>query len=103
MHATKFLAIAAGLILLLSACSGFPVQQARQVGHETLIVYPDGSMEFNNRPIPGRDVVIYPDGYGGEKAAVRVHMQPLHPDFFRDTIVVERRSVPASETEVTQN
>jgi hypothetical protein len=60
---------------------------------EVLHVYPDGTMQFRGRPIPPRDVVIYEDGYGGERAAVRIRMEPLHPDFFRDTIVVERVKV----------
>ena len=50
----------------------------------------DGSMWLRDRPMPERDVIIYADGTGGEKAAVRIRMEPLHPDFFRDTIVVER-------------
>ena len=58
---------------------------------EKLVVYNDGSMEFNNRPIPQEDVVIYPDGTGGERAAVKVRMEPLHPAFYRDSIVVERK------------
>lgn len=100
MLLTRYLAVAACLSLtLLSGCGGFPVYS----NPEKLVIYPDGSMEFRNHPIPKQDVVLYPDGYGGEKAAVRVHMEPLHPDFFRDTIVVERLRVPASETEVTQN
>jgi hypothetical protein len=57
---------------------------------ETLTVREDGSMWFRARPIPERDVIIYADGIRGEKAAVRIRMEPLHPDFFRDTIVVER-------------
>jgi|GEM_PF-4392733 len=47
-------------------------------------------MKFRGHPIPKKDVVIYEDGDGGEKAAVRIRVKPLHPDFFRDSIVVER-------------
>lgn len=65
---------------------------------EILHIYPDGSMEFRGRPIPERDVVIYEDGYGGERAAVRIRMEPLHPDFFRDTIVVERVKVEREQS-----
>lgn len=57
---------------------------------EILTVREDGSMWFRERPIPDRDVIIYSDGARGEKAAVRIRMEPLHPDFFRDTIVVVR-------------
>lgn len=71
---------------------------------EILHIYPDGSMEFRGRPIPERDVVIYEDGFGGERAAVRIRMEPLHPDFFRDTIVVERVRVEREKTlEKTQD
>lgn len=78
-------------VLLLAGCGGFPHQAADRQGPEKLIVHEDGSMEFRDRPIDDKDVIIYEDGFGGEKAAVRIRMAPLHPDFFRDTIVVERR------------
>ena len=39
------------------------------------------------------DVVIYRDGRGGERAAVKLYI-PRHPDVFRDTIAVERIDVP---------
>lgn len=57
---------------------------------EILTVRADGTLWFRNRTLPERDVIIYADGAGGEKAAVRIRMEPLHPDFFRDTIVVVR-------------
>ena len=96
----RFLILVACLALsLLAGCGGLPAHE----NPGKLVIYPDGSMEFRHHPIPKEDVVFYPDGYGGQKAAVRVHMQPLHPDFFQGSIVVERRRVPASETEVTQN
>jgi hypothetical protein len=68
-----------------------PLQQTAAVEPEILVVYPDGTMQFRERVMPEEDVIIYEDGRGGEKAAVRVRREPLHPDFFRDTIVVERR------------
>lgn len=49
--------------------------------------------------MPDQDVVIYEDGFGGERAAVRIRMEPLHPDFFRDTIIVERVRVEREEKE----
>ncbi|MEJ2761498.1 MAG: hypothetical protein P8126_08175 [Gammaproteobacteria bacterium] len=88
--------------LLLAGCSGFPVA-SNWKGPDILFIYPDGHMSFRNHPVPTEDVVLYPDGYGGEKAAVRVHMQPMHPDFFRASIVVERLGKPAAGTRVTQN
>jgi len=101
MNSTKTAAVFA-LLVFLAGCSSFPAKVARK-GPEKLVIYPDGSMHFHGRPIPARDVVIYPDGYGGEKAAVRVHMEPLHPDYFRDSIVVQREPVPGTETRVSQN
>jgi hypothetical protein len=99
MTVMRNLTIVTSLALALLSGCGFPEYSKP----EKLVIYPDGSMEFRNHPIPKEDVVLYPDGFGGQKAAVRVHMEPLHPDFFRDTIVVQRLRVPASQTEVTQN
>jgi len=65
---------------------------------EILTVYPDGSMKLGNRLIPAEDVVIYPDGYGGERAAIMVRIEPLHPNFYRDTIVVRRVGAEEIET-----
>lgn len=78
-------------VLILAGCGSFPHDAAERQGPEKLIVHGDGSMVFRDRPIDEKDVIIYEDGFGGEKAAVRIRVEPLHPDFFRDTIVVERR------------
>jgi hypothetical protein len=76
---------------LVAGCgAGPPFTRADDALPEILTVREDGSMWFRERPIPERDVIIYADGTRGEKAAVRIRMEPLHPDFFRDTIVVER-------------
>jgi hypothetical protein len=85
-------AVLATVLALLGAagCTGTPVRDPA-AGPEKLIVHEDGSMEFRNKLMAAEDVVIYPDGFGGEKAAVRIRLEPLHPDFFRDTIIVERR------------
>ena len=88
--------------MVTSGCGHFPQVASADKTPEKLVIHADGSMEFRERPIAENDVVIYADGYGGEKAAVRVRMQPLHPDFFRDTIKVERRSLKEDNT-VTQN
>jgi hypothetical protein len=79
------------VLVLAAACATAPADDrgARATG-DTLTVREDGSMWFRNRPLPPRDVIIYADGAGGEKAAVRIRMEPLHPDFFRDTIIVVR-------------
>ena len=91
------------LALTLAGCGYSPVRTADRQGPEKLIVYADGNMEFRDRPIHEQDVIIYEDGYGGEKAAVRIRMEPLHPDFFRDTIVVERRDGTETGQSVIQN
>ena len=66
---------------------------------EVLIIYADGTMMLNGRVMNEKDVVIYPDGRGGERAAVRVSAAPLHPDFFRDTIPVDRVEVEVERRE----
>lgn len=60
---------------------------------EILYIYPDGRYEFEGRAMNKEDVVIYRDGRGGERAAVKLVI-PRHPDVYRDTITVERIDVP---------
>lgn len=79
-------------LLFLASCTTAPVTSDvanTSELHETLFIYEDGRMELNARYVDVEDVVIYPDGRGGEKAAVRVHF-PLHSSFYRDSIVVLR-------------
>ena len=59
---------------------------------EILYIYPDGTIEFKGRTMNEKDVVVYEDGRGGERAAVKL-MIPLHPDVYRDTITVERKDL----------
>ena len=87
LYAASLLAMS---VLLAGCISDSTTTRADPLLPETLTVREDGSIWFRERPIPERDVIIYADGTRGEKAAVRIHMRPLHPDFFRDTIVVER-------------
>jgi hypothetical protein len=54
-----------------------------------LLVYEDGRMEYNSRFLNVDDVIIYADGRGGERAAIKVRV-PIHSDFYRDSIVVVR-------------
>lgn len=77
------------LIALMAACSHVPTPTAMNEP-EILTVSPDGTMQLMGRSIPTEDVFIYPDGYGGEKAAVKVWLDPLHPPFYRDSIIVRR-------------
>lgn len=78
------------VLCVAGGCSSAPRQAAGDRVPEILTIYPDGSMELMGRPVPEEDVVIYPDGYGGEKAAVLVRIEPFHSNFYRDTIIVRR-------------
>lgn len=64
-----------------------PLQEHK--AKEVLTVYDDGKMSYRNRFINRDEVVIYPDGFGGEHAAVKVRI-PGKPDFYRDSITVDR-------------
>jgi hypothetical protein len=87
----KILYILCFILLLTSGCaSTLETGEAAKKEKEILTVYPDGSMVFNERSMNEKDVIIYPDGRGGERAAVKLRV-PLHPDFYRDTIIVERK------------
>ena len=80
------------VILLNSGCTTTPVTNEivdSSVPDDRLIVYADGRMEFNSRFVNEDDVVIYHDGRGGERAAIKMRV-PLHPDFYRDSILVVR-------------
>ncbi|MEQ8288509.1 MAG: hypothetical protein RIB78_02175 [Gammaproteobacteria bacterium] len=74
----------------LAACA--PTRTAvvsAEDNNKTLYVLPDGTMEFKGRVVPGEDVVIYNDGRGGERAAVKLDL-PLYNHAYRDSIIVER-------------
>lgn len=82
------------LILLIvlgsiAACTSLAPVKQTQKEPEILTVRSDGTMVFNQRTLNEEDVVIYPDGFGGERAAIKVYV-PLKPDFYRDTIRVQR-------------
>jgi len=78
------------VLLLLSACS-LPGENAAALKRpEILTIYPDGKMSLMGRPVAAEDIVIYPDGFGGERAAIKVRLEPLRPEFYRDTIIVHR-------------
>ena len=101
-----------GFILLFStACTTSPIANTdveRPKKPNTLLVYEDGRMEFNSRFIDEKDVVIYADGRGGERAAIKVRV-PIHPDFYRDSIIVVRvehqfdEAITKRETEEVNN
>lgn len=79
-------------VIILTGCSTMSVNNEVTESvdtPETLYVYDDGRMRLDSRYVDSKDVVIYDDGRGGEKAAVKVRF-PLHSDFYRDSILVVR-------------
>ena len=77
------------MLCTLAACTTQPVIRHVQKAPEVLIIYADGKMSFRDRYINQDDVVIYPDGYGGERAAIKMRV-PAKSYFYRDSIRVER-------------
>lgn len=62
---------------------------------DVLIVQSDGTLYYRDRVMPPDDVILYDDGFGGERAAVKVYV-PYKNDFFRDSIrVVHEDKSPA--------
>jgi hypothetical protein len=87
-----FFPILFAFVIFTSACNSMPTKYEMVESNnaqETLYVYEDGKMRLDSRFVDSQDVVIYSDGRGGERAAVKVHF-PLHSDFYRDSIVVVR-------------
>lgn len=84
-------------LTIMLLCAGFlvacaPTREAvisAEDNNKTLYVLPDGTMEFKGRVVPSDDVVIYNDGRGGERAAVKLEL-PLYNHAYRDSIIVER-------------
>jgi len=85
----KFFLLAMLGCLFLAACNNTAMIKTVDNEPDTLQIYPDGKMIFRDRILPTQDVFIYPDGFGGEKAAVKLYT-PYHPPFYRDHIIVER-------------
>ncbi len=79
--------------LLITSCAtaNKPVSTGEKE-QEILYIYPDGTMVFEGRIRNKENVVIYKDGRGGERAAIKLII-PRHPDVYRDTIVVERKEI----------
>lgn len=90
----KLLTILFFTTLFVTACGPTNVADKNNTP-EVLTIYPDGTMEYRDRIMNEEEVIIYSDGKGGERAAVRV-WNPLQPPsrkdskYYRDTIVVER-------------
>ena len=82
--------IAASVMLcFLASCASQAVSTHVQEYPDILTIYEDGKMVFKDRFVNLDDVVIYPDGFGGERAAIKLRM-PSKPDFYRDSILVQR-------------
>ena len=81
----------------LCACASHTAFLHAQKTPERLTIYDDGKMLFRDRFVNQEDVVIYPDGFGGERAAIKVRM-PAKPDFYRDSIIVDRVSAGSELT-----
>jgi len=91
----------ASVLMTSCATSSQPITVAER-DQDILHIYPDGKMVFNGRVMNEEDVVIYDDGRGGERAAVkllvplsRYQSQP-YSEFYRDTIIVERKPIDES-------
>ena len=85
-------------VLMTSCATNQPVAVAEE-DLNILHIYPDGKMILDGRSVSEENIVIYSDGRGGERAAVRLIVpqnryqgQP-HTDFYRDTIIVEREGI----------
>lgn len=85
----KILVFTIFICLSLTACNNSAMIKSANTEPDKLQIYSDGKMIFKDRVMPSEDVIIYPDGFGGEKAAVKLYA-PFHPPFYRDHIVVER-------------
>lgn len=99
-----YTAILSIIVMFASACNSNTIVKNYSDlsdSEEILYVYDDGKMRFKSRYLNSEDVVIYSDGRGGEKAAVKVRV-PIHSDFYRDSIVVVR-VVNTSEKSVVKN
>ena len=77
------------LTIGLFACSHEPYIAEQHTAPDVLVVQVDGTMYFRDRAMPPEDVILYNDGFGGERAAVKVYV-PYKHDFYRDSIRVYR-------------
>lgn len=89
------------LLTGLAACGMQPAVTGINKQPDVLTVQKDGTMVLNERTMNEKDVIIYPDGFGGERAAVRVRVPLKKSDFYRDTIRVQREDT--EEPSVKQN
>lgn len=85
----------------LVSCAYEPLVSSEKKEPEILTVQLDGNMRYRERTMPKKDVIIYDDGRGGERAAVKVRV-PIHADYYRDSIVVEREKNPEEAPEAEE-
>lgn len=86
----KYIGLLLLLALLLSGCVQVVVHESGERDKpDVLRIDADGNMSLNGQPVPAEDIVIYPDGSGGERAAIKMRV-PVRSDYYRDTIIVER-------------
>ena len=95
MRSTVISAVLGSVVLAFTAgcTTGLREPPAPGAHHDRLYIQPNGQMQLNQLPVDAEDVVIYPDGRGGERAAVKVRTE-VHPPFYRDTIAVIREPPP---------
>ncbi len=97
----KFTSVCLTVLLtgILFSATSVIAEEADKKEQEIFYIYPDGTMEFRGRIKNKEDVVIYEDGRGGERAAIKIIVprNPLnrypkqrHSHFYRDNITVER-------------
>jgi hypothetical protein len=77
----------------LYACQ-WPHAAEQNTGIDILTIKKDGTMFFRERSMNEEDVIIYDDGFGGERAAIKVYV-PFKEDYFRDSIRVYRETSEA--------
>ena len=85
----KISLLSLGICLFTCACNRPDTVRNDEQEIEILTIHSDGKMVFKDKVMPHEDVIIYADGRGGEKAAVKMYV-PFHKPFYRDSIVVER-------------
>ena len=86
--------------LLIASCATTETPVETDVKEQDILyIYADGTMEFDGRLRSEEDVIIYDDGRGGERAAVKIIVpssrssKEHHESYYRDSIEVERKEI----------
>ncbi len=94
---TRIIFILTSFLIASCATTETPVEADEE--QDILYIYPDGTMEFDGRLRNEEDVIIYDDGRGGERAAVKIIVpsrrssKEKHESYYRDSIEVERKEI----------